>query len=202
MFTHFPPRLRRHRLLICLCLLTGLLAMDGSVHSTLAQRPDSLETEMTARRDTTTTPGVERKSPSRALLYSLGGTVVPTAVGATAGNVELGAVLVLLGVGLGPSLGHFYAGNEDQALVGIGLRVGGGTLGALGAASALNSILVEEGGGGAAALLLVSGITVLISAGYDVLTAGDAAREYGHRKVHYVEEKGDPPAVTTFKEGI
>jgi hypothetical protein len=180
MFAHSLNRSTRHRLLVCLFLLTGLLALDVGVRSVSAQRPDSIANakEMTARGNTAPAPQVERKSPNRAQLYSLGGTVVPTVVGAKAGDAELGATLVFLGLGLGPSLGHLYADNTDQALVGIGIRVGGGALGALGAAAALNSILDEDSGGGAGSLLLIGGLTVLMSGGYDIYTAGDAAREY------------------------
>jgi hypothetical protein len=180
MFAHSLNRSTRHRLLVCLFLLTGLLALDVGVRSVSAQRPDSIANakEMTARGNTAPAPQVERKSPNRAQLYSLGGTVVPTVVGAKAGDAELGATLVFLGLGLGPSLGHLYAENTDRALVGIGIRVGGGALGALGAAAALNSILDEDSGGGAGSLLLIGGLTVLMSGGYDIYTAGDAAREY------------------------
>ncbi|GEM_PF-1731999 len=168
----------RRRLLICIFLLAGLLALDVGVRPASAQRPDSSAKEMTARRDTLTTSEAERKSPRRAVLYSLGGTVVPTVVGASASNSGFGVTLLLLGVGFGPSVGHLYAENTDQALVGMGIRVGGGALGALGAAAALDSILDEDSGGEGGALLLVGGLTVLLSGAYDIFTAGDAAHEY------------------------
>jgi len=180
MFAHSLNRSTRHRLLVCLFLLTGLLALDVGVRSVSAQRPDSIANakEMTARGNTAPAPQVERKSPNRAQLYSLGGTVVPTVVGAKAGDAELGATLVFLGLGLGPSLGHLYADNTDQALVGIGIRVGGGALGALGAAAALNASLEGNSGGGGAALFYAGVLTSLVSAGYDIFTADDAARDY------------------------
>lgn len=168
----------RHRLLIFLFLLAGLLAMDVGVRPASAQRPDSSAKEVTTRRDTPTAPRVGRKSPKRALFYSLGATVLPTAAGMNVGDAGAGVVLVLLGAGLGPSIGHLYAGNNDQALVGIGLRVGGGALGTLGFASALNASLEGQDAGGSGALFLVGGLTVLISGVYDIFTADNAAREY------------------------
>ena len=69
-----------------------------------------------ANRDTTdadTTRQADRKSPGWALARSLGGTVLLAPV---------------FGVGLivGPSFGHFYADNNVQAGIGIGVRLVGG----------------------------------------------------------------------------
>jgi len=86
--------------------------------------------------------------------------------------------LWIFGAFIGPSLGHFYAENTSQALTGIGIRLGGGALGVLGYGAVLSAILEENSGGGGVALLLVGGLTGLVSAGYDIFTADDAARDY------------------------
>ena len=87
--------------------------------------------------------------------------------------------LWIAGTLVGPSVGHFYAENISQVLTGMGLRLGGGALGVLGGAAVLDAALRgNSGGGGGAALFLSGGLAILISAGYDIFTADDAARDY------------------------
>lgn len=98
----------------------------------------------------------ERKSPGRAFLYSLGGTV---------------GLMPVYGLGLfvGPSFGHFYAGNTRQAWLGIGIR-GGLGLGTL--------YLGYEHGPG---WIGVGVLTIVLHAAYDVLTAPQSAQEFNDR---------------------
>lgn len=152
----------RYRLLACLFLLASLLIAGAGVVPVSAQQPDSVEVDTTARRDTTTAPQAERKIPSRALIFSLGGTVVLTPA---------------FGVGLlvGPSLGHFYAGDSQQAWIGIGLRTVGGGVFLEGVAS---EIAAAEKSSGPNAATVVGALIVGGSAIYDIVTASGSAREY------------------------
>lgn len=152
----------------------ALLALGGG-RPAQAQQTDVPERDTTIHVETKT-----RKSPTRAQLYSLGGTLVPVVLGAgmdkERDNIRI--PLWTFGALIGPSLGHFYAENTTQALTGIGLRLGGSALGVLGFGAALSASLEGDGGGGGSALLLIGGLTVLVSGGYDIFTAGGAARDY------------------------
>ena len=160
---------------ICILLSAGTLLALGGGHPAQAQQADAAETDTTIQVETKT-----RKSPTQARLYSLGGTLVPVLLGAgmdrERDNIRI--PLWIFGAFIGPSLGHFYAENTSQALTGIGIRLGGGALGVLGYGAVLSAILEENSGGGGVALLLVGGLTGLVSAGYDIFTADDAARDY------------------------
>jgi hypothetical protein len=72
-------------------------------------------------------PPPPQKSPGRAFAYSLVSTTAPMALGFAIEN-EAGAVAVLSGVVLGPSVGHFYAGQEERALITLALRGAGTTV--------------------------------------------------------------------------
>jgi hypothetical protein len=71
-------------------------------------------------------PAEAAKSEGTALGWSLGGTVVPIAVGALLGsrqtNPALGATLEIAGVLIGPSLDHFSAGRSGRGAATIALR--------------------------------------------------------------------------------
>jgi hypothetical protein len=168
MFSISRPRTASFPLSICIVLSAGaLLALNGG-RPAQAQQPDAAETDTTIQVETTT-----RKSPSRAQLYSLGGTLVPVVLGAGM-NKEMDDVRVPLlaaGILVGPSAGHFYAENTTQALTGIGLRLGGVAIG-------FRGLLENPLGEGGEGLILVGGLTILTSGVYDIFTAGGAARDY------------------------
>ncbi len=112
---------------------------------------------------------VRAKSPRRALLLSLGGTLA------------MGVPIVnLAALPLGPALGHFYAGNDHQAWVGIGIRTGaiaGAMLLIMGAAldgSKSTPATIDRYLYGATAVILGSAI-------YDIATAPAAARRANER---------------------
>jgi hypothetical protein len=72
-----------------------------------------------------------RKSPSTGFALSLVSTVAPMAVGVAAGNGAgpINPILTLAGLVVGPSVGHFYAGQVGRGLStavlrGIGTAVG------------------------------------------------------------------------------
>lgn len=66
----------------------------------------------------------ELLNPWKAVRASLAATTLPIAAGITVDPEELAAILVLGGVVLGPSAGHFYARQAPRALSGIALRAG------------------------------------------------------------------------------
>jgi len=93
------------------------------------------------------------KSPARAAVYSLGGTVLPMAGGLALmtvgersmswGRIEVGtdlsqvgALLVVGGLVAGPAAGHIYADHRRQARLGLGIRSGAAVVG-IGAATVL-----------------------------------------------------------------
>lgn len=124
------------------------------------------------------------KSPTKALLWSLLGTVVPAgavvlmASGEPNGFSDApGAVsLVLLGsVLIGPSLGHFYSARPGRALVGIGIRSVALVGLAGGFAAAWNN---NTGGGELMIASLALGGAVLA---YDVIRAPHSARVHNER---------------------
>jgi hypothetical protein len=160
---------------ICILLSTGVLLALGGGRPAQAQQADAAETDTTIQVETKT-----RKSPTQAQLYSLGGTLVPVLLGAGMDRERDDIRLPLLATGIfvGPSVGHFYAENTGQALAGIGIRLGGGVLSIVGFGVALNASLEGNGGGGGAALFYAGALTGLVSAGYDIFTAGNAARDY------------------------
>jgi len=130
---------------------------------------------------------LHRKSPARALTYSLGSTVL----------------LAPFGVGLiaGPSVGHFYGGNSGQAWTGIGIRSGAFLTAGTGYTLILSATVpavpeepgettdpgdfrrLGEWAEPTGTVLLVAGITVLLgSAVYDIATVRDAVRDYNQNR--------------------
>lgn len=175
MFSISRPRTASFPLSICIVLSAGALLALGGGRPAQAQQADAAEADTTIQVETKT-----KKSPTQAQLYSLGGTLVPVLLGAGMDRErdDIRLPLLATGIFIGPSIGHFYAENTSQALTGIGIRLGGGALGALGFGAALSASLEGDSGGGGAVLLLVGGLTVLVSMGYDIFTADNAARDY------------------------
>ena len=114
-----------------------------------------------------------RKNTRRAVLLSSLGTaamVVPVAN--------------LVAIPVGPSLGHFYAGNARQAWTGIAIRSAALTVGVAAAAATLLDGLsgpVSDSSGRTEAALIGSAVVILASSAYDIATAGAAAQAYNRR---------------------
>lgn len=123
----------------------------------------TVQSEPSARADHAP-PGIDRKSPARATVYSTVGTLLLTPV--------FGSGLIA-----GPSFGHFYANNTRQAVTGIGLRTAGATAFLVGLEDAVGADASE----GAEALTVMGLVTVVCSAVYDIGTADDAVRAYNDR---------------------
>lgn len=68
------------------------------------------------------------KSPTTGLLLSLGSTTVPMGVGVLEGS-RGGAWVFLSGIVVGPSVGHFYAGQVARGLGMAGFRAAGAAVG-------------------------------------------------------------------------
>ncbi|HET6777639.1 MAG TPA: hypothetical protein VFH26_01995 [Gemmatimonadales bacterium] len=134
---------------------------------------------------TATTPQLIRwtvaKSPGRALALSTAGTLLPIAAGAIVLATRprgdpgepadetydvVGGILIGVGLGAGPSLGHFYAHEMGWFVPRV---VVGGALGLLAAGSDLGS---------GVGLALLGGTAVTIMAARDIATAPAAARRY------------------------
>ena len=122
-----------------------------------------------------------RKSAGAALAWSIGGTALPIAVGAVVlgsspaeNAASPGAVLLIVGGVLGPSLGHFYAGRPLRGaatatlrivFVAVALHAGPGQ-GSEGVPSATEAFFLLAGAA---------------SAIVDVVTAPRSARSYNER---------------------
>ena len=127
-------------------------------------------------------PGV--KSESKALLYSLAGTVVPVGAGiamagSNADGADDGAAAAVFCAGLiaGPSLGHFYAGRPKRALIGVGIR----TVCVLGMAIAVGNSLADFSGDNSTSNDVLAGASLLLCAGsaiYDIADAPQSARKH------------------------
>lgn len=109
--------------------------------------------------------GSSYADPTRAVAYSLGGTL---------------ALIPIFGTGLivGPAFGHFYAGDPEQAWRGIKIRAGAVVVPAVvwgASAAGLFSLDRHED---LFLGTLAAGATILLwSAIYDIFTAADSARE-------------------------
>lgn len=131
---------------------------------------------------------IETKSPGRAQVLSIAGTLLPIAAGAVVlatrprGDPEsgepadetydvIGGILIGVGLGLGPSLGHFYSHEMGWFVPRV---LVGGVLGLVAAGSDL-----ENGAG--LALLGLTAVTIM--AARDIATAPAAAQRYNARRL-------------------
>jgi hypothetical protein len=142
----------------------------------------ALPTAANTQAPTTSTP----RSETRALVWSLAGTAIPIAAGiavvaarhrntrtgepANEAYDVVGGALIGLGLGVGPSLGHFYSGKLGwvipRVLVGSAALVVGAS---------------QDDWDAGAGVLLVGGAAVTILAVRDIATAPAAARSHNRR---------------------
>ena len=129
------------------------------------------------------------KDPTVALVLSSAGTALPIAVLAVHEALpqdlrDADAVVGAIGVFVGPSIGHWYAGEAFD--LGLGLRLGGVAVGYLGGAIATSGCSkppMNECGLAAvypvlAGLAMIGARTV-----YDIATAPRAARRHNQRAI-------------------
>jgi hypothetical protein len=117
------------------------------------------------------------KDPQQALWLSGGGTVVPVGIGALILSADSGSGvgLTLLAVGgiLGPSLGHVYAEDWGQAIIGTLVRT---ALGIVTLAGLVVAAFTSSSDGSAAFVL--GGLAFIASGVFDIVTAPDSAQDY------------------------
>jgi hypothetical protein len=129
----------------------------------------------------------EGKSPVTALSLSMLGTAAGVGMMAVGSGTDSGG-LGLLGVAtivVGPSLGHFYAGETERGLALTGVRAGGGGVMVAGAFWLLLEcfpFLTECEGGAGPAIVMSTGLAVVAgSALYSIYDAPRAARRQNAR---------------------
>jgi hypothetical protein len=126
----------------------------------------------------------EPKSEATATAISLVGTLAGGALFAASWNADSGGVL-LLGTGalmLGPSAGHWYAG---QALTwGLPVRIAGAGLVATGALAGLacSGVTLGEDDCGGSDMVVGGLVAIGVGAIIDIATSSGAAREYNERQ--------------------
>ncbi len=128
------------------------------------------------------------KDPTTAVYWSMGSMILPSvplivtsAVGET--HEFLGATgigLCITGVLVGPSVGHFYAGNYMRGFASIGLRAGIAGLGFLVVVGVISSYGIDDIGGAIIGTAVIggAGIGILASGIYDIWTCPDAVEKY------------------------
>jgi hypothetical protein len=131
---------------------------------------------------------IELKNPSTAVGASLAGTLIPSLplLACMAGRdvdgyaVVGSAVLSLSGFIIGPSAGHFYAGNSARGYTSMGLRTVFTLVGAGAALTGFGSLIHEDYSSAKAGvtLAIASGICILGSAAYDILTCPQSVEKY------------------------
>jgi hypothetical protein len=121
------------------------------------------------------------RSPRAAQSASLWGTVLPAAAGI--GMFAAGTENPLVGVGLyfGPALGYWTGGVSGRGWGGIGLRLGIGTAGVLGAYAFCGDGWSCENEGAATAVLVGAIGGILTSAIHDISTVDDRVAERNER---------------------
>jgi hypothetical protein len=127
------------------------------------------------------------KSPTTAVYWSMGSMVLPSVpliVTSTVGETHeflgaTGIVLCITGVIVGPSAGHFYAGDYMRGFGGIGLRAGIAGLGFLGVVKTYTSDSDDMAKAIIGTVIAgTAGIGILASGIYDIWTCPDAVYKY------------------------
>jgi hypothetical protein len=128
------------------------------------------------------------KDPTTAVYWSMGSMILPSVPLAVTSVVSethaffgaTGVGLCIAGVIVGPSVGHFYAGNYMRGFASIGLRAGIAGLGFLVVVGVISSYGIDDIGAAiiGAALIGGAGIGILASGIYDIWTCPDAVRKY------------------------
>jgi len=148
-------------------------------------------------------PVIQEKSESKALYWSLGATLIPVAVAiigdtmvtvvdriqntSESDSICVGFSMVIgwpVGIVIGPSAGHWYAGNDSRGFNSFLLRTG---LSVLSVSAFMAGAFVKFGGNdvpantffGASAVFAGGALT---SAVYDIVTAPKSARLYNEKR--------------------
>lgn len=126
------------------------------------------------------------KSPTAAMYWSLGSMILPSLPLAISSSVSsdvmmpTGIGLCVTGVIVGPSVGHFYAGNYMRGFASMGLRAGIAGAGILGIAKFYTTEYDKEMEAAiiCTAIAGVACIGILASGIYDIWTCPNSVEEY------------------------
>ena len=110
-------------------------------------------------------------SPAEAILVSVGMTTAALTMASLLSEDGVTPALIIGGVTLGPSMGNLIQGAYRDALIGTGLRVGGGLLMLTGFVGSFENGTSDLNG----ATFYLGAATVLAGGIYDVATAGGNA---------------------------
>lgn len=123
------------------------------------------------------------KDPTTAVLLSIAGSAIPVALIAAGSSVDDENLQATFGFGaaigmlVGPSLGHWYAG--DYLTGGMAMRGIGGSAFVIGAAMEFGDCFLKEGcDSNGSAIMLMGGAVFVAGVVYDVATSAEAARQY------------------------
>lgn len=127
------------------------------------------------------------KSEGLALAASVAGTVAPVAVGALliagTGDPLPGAIPLVAGLVVGPSLGHFYAGNPGHGVTTMALRYAVALV-TLVAADCLIEDKCSDNNQHSAQVAAIGGFSLVAAISiYDVATAPASARSHNRQRV-------------------
>lgn len=149
----------------------------------------------------------DAKSPGTATALAVGGTLLPAAAIALGfsvvdDNPGLGSLAITtgtIGLGLGPSAGHWYAGKSVTG--GLGLRVLGAAVAGAGAMKAMDDCFLEtQPCSSVGDSIMVAGAAVFVGGVvWDIATADNAARDWNRRHGVSVSVA---PTVTDRSAGI
>jgi hypothetical protein len=127
---------------------------------------------------------IELKNPNAATGLSLGSTLLPSLplLFCLAADKPFPSAFLLSASGIivGPSVGHFYAGNRSRGMKSIGFRSVCTLTGLLGAFGVYGSVQSEHWGAvdGWVTLSVVSGIAIFGSALFDICTCPSSVKKY------------------------
>ncbi len=141
------------------------------------QAPDTLWTKISGQ-----------KSENMAVYLSVVSTIVPIGAGIALRTQEpegLGAGLIISGLLIGPSAGHFYAQQWGQGFKTIGVRVGLG-FGVLLTSATIASKFIDPtediiSNVAAASCLAIAGVAVAAHGIYDITTTPKSVRKYNEK---------------------
>ncbi len=155
-----------------------------------ASHADYINSHLFAYESQEIIPSLQLKSERDAVYWSLSAIFVPSGVGAViAANQHpaVGITMIVSSVFIGPSVGHFYAGQWGRGFKTIGIRLGIGAAGILTTASLFSALDVSTDPadidkflistlplGLAASLIIVQGI-------YDISATRKSVRKYNER---------------------
>lgn len=154
----------------CLSLALVLLFLIPSMSKAKSMFEESFEREQK-----------ELKRESQALAISLAATVTPILLGgalSSGDTEEFGLTIGLAGLVLGPSTGHFYAGQTGRGLTGIGIRAAIVVGGAYLVSSATEEQDPFSRGFGVAVGIMAVSAVALVHGIYDIFTTPSSVRKY------------------------